>query len=77
MTAVVAIATCCGSVAAATLRGSSLVAAVVLPVTLGALDERRLVGADVPNLSALAGASVLGGVGGRGALPPAFSMERA
>jgi hypothetical protein len=56
MTAVVAVATCCGSIAAATLRGSSLVAATVLPVTRGALDERRLMGMDASDLSALAGA---------------------
>jgi hypothetical protein len=56
MTVVVAISTCCGSVAAATLRGASLVAAVVLPVTRGALDEHRLVGIDASTLSALAGA---------------------
>jgi hypothetical protein len=56
MTAVVAVATCCGSVATAMLRGGSLVAAVVLPVTLGALDEHRLVGTDASDLSALAGA---------------------
>jgi hypothetical protein len=55
MTAVVAVATCCSSVAAATLRGGSLVAAVVLPVTLGACDERRHVGTNAPDLSALAG----------------------
>jgi hypothetical protein len=56
MTAVVAVATCCGSVVAATLRGGSLVAAAMLPVTLGALDERRLVGTDASVLSTLAGA---------------------
>jgi hypothetical protein len=55
-TAVVADATCCGSVAAAALPGSSLVVAAVPPVTLGALDERRLVGMDASDLSALAGA---------------------
>jgi hypothetical protein len=46
MTAVVVVATCCDSVAAATLRGGSFVAAAMLPVTLGTLDQRRLVGAD-------------------------------
>jgi hypothetical protein len=56
MTAVVAATTSCGSAAAATLRGASLVTAVVLPVTRDALDERRLVGMDVSSLSALAGA---------------------
>jgi hypothetical protein len=55
MTTVVAIATCCGSVAVATLRGGSLVAATVLPVTLGALHEHRLLGTDASDLSALAG----------------------
>jgi hypothetical protein len=56
MTAIVAVATCYGSVDAATLRGASLVAAAILPVTRGALDERRLVGMDASSLSALAGA---------------------
>jgi hypothetical protein len=55
-TAVVVVATCCGSVAAVAPRGTSLVGAAVLPVTLGALDERRLVGTDAADLSALAGA---------------------
>jgi hypothetical protein len=55
MTAVVAVDTCCGFVSAATLREASLVAAAVLPVTRGALDECRLVGTDASNLSALAG----------------------
>jgi hypothetical protein len=63
MTAVVAFATCCGSVAAATLCGASLVAATVFTVTRGALDERRLVGMDVSDLSALAGARGRGRVG--------------
>jgi hypothetical protein len=56
MTVVVAIATCYGSVAAAAPRGNSLVVAAVLPVTLGALDQHRLVGMDTSDLSALAGA---------------------
>jgi hypothetical protein len=56
MTAVVAVATCCGSIAAATLRGASLVAATMLPVTRGAFVERHLVGMDVSALSALEGA---------------------
>jgi hypothetical protein len=56
MTAVVAVATRCGSMAAATLRGGSLVVTVVLPVNLGALDERCLVGTDASDLSTLAGA---------------------
>jgi hypothetical protein len=56
MTAVVAVATCCGSAATAALCGGSPVATAVLPVTLGALDERLLVGTDASDLSALAGA---------------------
>jgi hypothetical protein len=56
MTAVVAVATCSGSAAAATLRGGSLVAVAVPPVTLGTLDERRLMGTDASNLSTLVGA---------------------
>jgi hypothetical protein len=56
ITAVMAVATRRGSVAAAAPRGSSLVVAAVLPVTLGALDEHRLVGTDASDLSALAGA---------------------
>jgi hypothetical protein len=63
ITAVVAVATCCGSVAAATLRGASLVAAAVLPVTRGALDERRLMGTNASDLSALADARGGGAVG--------------
>jgi hypothetical protein len=63
VTAVVAAVTCCGSVAAATLRGASLVAVAVLPVTRGALDERRLVGMDASALSALAGARGGGTIG--------------
>jgi hypothetical protein len=63
MTAVVAVATYCGSVAVSTLRGGSLVAAVVHPVTLDALDERLLVGTDASDLSALAGTRGGGGVG--------------
>jgi hypothetical protein len=55
MTAIAAIVTCCGSTAAATLRGASLIATAVLPVTRGALDEHRLVGMDASDLSALAG----------------------
>jgi hypothetical protein len=66
VTAVVAAVTCCGSVAAATLRGASLVAVAVLPVTRGALDERCLVGMDASALSALAGAR---GGGGQSAPP--------
>jgi hypothetical protein len=56
MTAIVAVATCCGSAATATLRGGSLVIVVVPPVTLGALDERHLVGTDASDLSTLADA---------------------
>jgi hypothetical protein len=58
VTTVVAITTCCGSVAVATSRGASLVAAAVPPVTRGALVERRLVGMDASVLSALAGATL-------------------
>jgi hypothetical protein len=56
MTTVVAVANCYSSISAATLRGASLVATVVLPVTRSALDERHLVGMDTSNLNALAGA---------------------
>jgi hypothetical protein len=63
VTTVVAAITYCGSAAVATLRGTSLVAAVVLPVTHSALDERRLVGMDASALSALAGARGGGTVG--------------
>jgi hypothetical protein len=56
MTVVVAVATCCDSVAVAALRGASLVATAALPVTLGTLDERRLIGTATSDLSTLAGA---------------------
>jgi hypothetical protein len=56
ITAVMAVATHRGFVAVAAPRGSSLVVAVVLPVTLGALEECLLVGTDASDLSALAGA---------------------
>jgi hypothetical protein len=55
MTAIAAVATCCGSIAAAALRGGSPVAVAVIPVTLGALDERLLVGTDASDLRSLAG----------------------
>jgi hypothetical protein len=55
MVAVAAAATCCGSAAEATLCGASPVAVTALPITRGALVERRLVGTDVSSLSALAG----------------------
>jgi hypothetical protein len=71
MSAVVAVATCCGSVATATLRGGSLAAAAVLLITLGTLDERRLVGTDASDLSALAGAR-----GGRSAPPCKHENEK-
>jgi hypothetical protein len=71
MTAVVATATCCGPVAAATLRGASLVAAAVLLVTRGARDKRRLVGKDASALSALAGAR-----GGARSVPPCERRNR-
>jgi hypothetical protein len=56
MTAVMAVATCCGSVAVAALRGASLVVAAAPPVTRGPLDERRLIGLVVSDLSTLAAA---------------------
>jgi hypothetical protein len=71
MTAVVATATCCGPVAAATLRGASLVAAAVLLVTRGACDKRRLVGKDASALSTLAGAR-----GGARSVPPCERRNR-
>jgi hypothetical protein len=71
ITAVVAVATYCGSVAAATLRGASLVAAAVLPVTRGALDERRLMGTNASDLSALADAR-----GGGRSAPPCERKNR-
>jgi hypothetical protein len=55
VTAAVAIASCCGSVATATLRGGSLVVAA-LSIARDALDERCLMGTNAPDLSALAGA---------------------
>jgi hypothetical protein len=55
VTTAAAVASCCGSMATATLRGGSPVVAA-LSVARDALDERRLVGTDVPDLSALAGA---------------------
>jgi hypothetical protein len=54
MTAVVATATCCGSMAVAAPCGASLVAAAALPAARGALDERRLVGTAASDLSTLA-----------------------
>jgi hypothetical protein len=56
VTAVVAVATCCGFAAATALRGGSPVAAAVPPVALGALDEHLLVGTTASDLSALTGA---------------------
>jgi hypothetical protein len=47
---------CCGSTAAALLRGPSFAAVVVLPGARDALDERRLVGMAASDLNALAGA---------------------
>jgi hypothetical protein len=63
MTAVMAVATCCGSVAVAALRWASLVVAAAPPVTRGPLDERRLIGTVVSDLSTLAGARGGGTVG--------------
>jgi hypothetical protein len=48
---------CCGPVATTMPRGRSPVAAA-LPAALGALDKRRLIGTDVSDLRALAGAKV-------------------
>jgi hypothetical protein len=56
MIAVVAVAACCGSAAAATLHGASPVAVTALPVTRGTLDEHLLVGTDASALSTFAGA---------------------
>jgi hypothetical protein len=56
VTAAVAAASCRDPAAMSVLCGGS-VAAVALPATRGALDERRLVGTDAPDLSTLAGAS--------------------
>jgi hypothetical protein len=47
-------ASCCNPAATSVPRGGS-VAAATLPSDRGALDERRLVGTDASNLSALAG----------------------
>jgi anti-sigma-K factor RskA len=55
VTAAAAVASCCDSVATATLRGGSPVVAALLAAG-GTLDERRLVGTDASDLSALAGA---------------------
>jgi hypothetical protein len=55
VTAAAAVPSYCGSVAAAVPCGGSL-AAAVLPVAHDALDERRLMGTDTSDLSALAGA---------------------
>jgi hypothetical protein len=55
VSAVADAASCCGPVATAVARGGSPVAAA-LPAARGALDDRRLVGTDVSNLRALAGA---------------------
>jgi hypothetical protein len=52
--AAAAVASCCGPVATTALRGGSLVV-TALPAAHGALDERRLVGTDASDLSALAG----------------------
>jgi hypothetical protein len=48
-------ASCCGPVATVVTRGGSPIAAA-LPSARGALDDRRLVGTDASDLSALAGA---------------------
>jgi hypothetical protein len=48
--------TCCGSTAAAALRGPSLAAVAALPAAHDALDERLLVGKAAFDLNTLAGA---------------------
>jgi hypothetical protein len=53
--AAAAAASCCGHAATIVERGDSPIAAVP-PAARGALDERHLVGTDVSDLSALAGA---------------------
>jgi hypothetical protein len=55
VTTVAAVASCYGSVATATLRGDSPVV-TVLPTARANLDERRLVGTNASDLSALPGA---------------------
>jgi hypothetical protein len=72
MASIKAATTCCGSTAAATLRGPSLVAVSALPATRGALDEHRLVGTDASSLSAFAGARG----GGRSAPPYERKIEK-
>jgi hypothetical protein len=47
---------CCGSTAAAALRGPSLATVAALPAARGALDERHLVGTAASDLNTLAGA---------------------
>jgi hypothetical protein len=54
VTADTATAPCCDPAATSVSRGGS-VASAVLPADCGTLDERRLVGMDVSDLSALAG----------------------
>jgi hypothetical protein len=71
MAAVRAATTCCGSTAAAMLRGPLLVAVAALPAARGALDESRLVGTDAAALSAFAGA-----MGGRSAPPCKCEIEK-
>jgi hypothetical protein len=56
VTAAAAAASCRDPAATSVSRGGS-VTAITLPATRGALDERRLVGTDAPDLSALAGES--------------------
>jgi hypothetical protein len=54
---------CCGSTAAAALRGPSLAAVASLPAARDALDERRLVGTAASDVNTLAGARGGGTVG--------------
>jgi hypothetical protein len=56
MAADMAATTCCGSTAAATLRGPSLAAVAALPAAHSTLDERRLVGMAASDLNTLVGA---------------------
>jgi hypothetical protein len=48
--------TCCGSTAAAALRGPSFATVAALLAARGALDEHRLVGIAASDLNTLAGA---------------------
>jgi hypothetical protein len=71
MAAVRAATTCCGSIAAAALRGPSLTVVAALPTARDALDERRLGGMAASDLNTLAGAR-----GGRSAPPCEHEVEK-